>query len=130
MEPSPKPERSARALQPTPVCELPPPPRATCRRLRAGAPSPNMAPTTRIWQVHRVARNGRNAEYLSGEEPALGAALAPEYIVGVQAEGVAAVAKHFILNNQETHRDTVSSNADDRTLWEVYYPPFEAAVRA
>ena len=48
----------------------------------------------------------------------------------MQSEGVAAVVKHYILNNQETARDTESSDASDRTLWEVYYPPFEAAVRA
>eukprot|EP00966_Prymnesium_polylepis_P318542 7357590-Prymnesium_polylepis.1 len=80
--------------------------------------------------VHRIARNGRNAEYLSGEEPALGAALAPRYIAGVQAEGVGAVAKHYILNSQETHRMSSSSDADERTLQEVYLPPFAAAVRA
>jgi len=80
--------------------------------------------------VHRVARNGRNAEYLSGEDGALGAPLAAAYVEGVQSEGVAAVVKHFALNSQETHRDTQSSDAADRTLWEVYYPPFEAAVRA
>ena len=80
--------------------------------------------------VHRVARNGRNAEYLSGEDGALGAPLADGYVRGVQGEGVAAVVKHFVLNSQETHRSAQSSDASDRTLWEVYYPPFEAAVRA
>ena len=80
--------------------------------------------------VHRVARNGRNAEYLSGEDGALGAPLADGYVRGVQGEGVAAVVKHFVLSSQETHRSAQSSDASDRTLWEVYYPPFEAAVRA
>ena len=69
--------------------------------------------------VHRIARNGRNAEYLSGEEPALGAKLAPEYVRGVQAEGVAACVKHFVLNSQETRRDSESSDASDRTLFEA-----------
>ena len=41
--------------------------------------------------------------------------------------GVAATVKHFVLNNQEEHRDTESSDASERTLFEVYYPPFEAA---
>ena len=50
--------------------------------------------------VHRVAHNGRNGEYLSGEEPGLGAKLTPQYVRGVQAEGVAAVVKHFVLNSQ------------------------------
>ena len=50
--------------------------------------------------MHRVARNGRNAEYLSGEDPALGARLVGEYVRGVQSRGVAAVVKHFVLNSQ------------------------------
>jgi len=49
---------------------------------------------------------------------------------GVQSEGVAAVVKHWVLNSQETHREYVSSDASDRTLWEVYLPPFRAAVDA
>ena len=80
--------------------------------------------------VARVAMNGRNAEYLSGEDPYLGAALTAEYVRGVQGAGVAACVKHFVLNSQETNRNSESSNAGDRALWEVYYPPFEAAVKA
>ena len=80
--------------------------------------------------VQRVPLNGRNAEYISGEEPSLGAALAAAYVRGVQSVGVAAVPKHFVLNQQETHRTDVDSTIDSRTLWEVYYPPFEAAVQA
>jgi beta-glucosidase len=44
--------------------------------------------------------------------------------------GVMASVKHFVLNNQETNRFSVSSNVDARTLWEIYYVPFEAAVKA
>ena len=44
--------------------------------------------------------------------------------------GVAAVVKHWVLNSQETNRNSQSSDADDRTLFEVYYPPFRAAVEA
>ena len=80
--------------------------------------------------VHRIARNGRNAEYMSGEDGHLGAPLAAAYVRGVQMMGVAATVKHFVLNNQEEHRDTESSDASERTLFEVYYPPFEAAVKA
>ena len=69
--------------------------------------------------VHRVARNGRNAEYLSGEDPHLGVALAPEYVAGVQGEGVAGVAKHYALNNQETRRDTISDDASERALGDL-----------
>ena len=80
--------------------------------------------------MQRVPLNGRNAEYISGEEPALGAALTAAYVRGVQGAGVAAVAKHFTLNQQETYRATTNAVVDARTRWEVYYPPYEAAVRA
>merc|ERR1740138_1657016 len=38
--------------------------------------------------------------------------------------------KHFAFNEQETKRDYESSNVDETTAWESYYPPFEAAVKA
>jgi beta-glucosidase len=80
--------------------------------------------------VHRVARNGRNFEYLSGEDPFLGARLAEAYVKGVQSQGVFAVVKHWIFNAQETNRFSESSNVDDKTAWELYYPPFQSAVDA
>lgn len=81
--------------------------------------------------VHRVPYNGRNAEYLSGEEPYLGRRLAPAYVRGAQeGAGIGAVLKHFVLNQQETERSKVDSVVDERTLWELYYPPFEATVGA
>jgi len=81
-------------------------------------------------QVHRVARNGRNFEYMSGEDPHLGSVLAAAYVRGVQGQGVMACVKHWAFNEQETDRSTQSSDVDDRTAWELYYPPFEAAIRA
>lgn len=80
--------------------------------------------------VHRVARNGRNFEYISGEDPHLGSKLAAAYVRGVQSTGVFAVMKHFAFNEQETNRNTASSNVDEKTAWELYYPPFQAAVDA
>jgi len=85
--------------------------------------------------VHRVASNGRNFEYLSGEDPYLGARLVRPFVRGVQSEGVMACAKHFAFNEQETNRGTdkgpaSSSEVEARTAWEIYYPPFEAAVEA
>jgi len=80
--------------------------------------------------VHRVARNGRNFEYLSGEDPYLGARLTEQYVSGVQSQGVMAVMKHWVLNNQETNRNSESSVVDEKTLHELYYPPFEAGVEA
>lgn len=80
--------------------------------------------------VARVPRGGRNFEYMSGEDPYLGAALAGPTIRGIQSRGVIATAKHFLLNNQEDHRGNMSSNVDERTLRQIYLPPFEAAVEA
>lgn len=81
-------------------------------------------------QVHRVQRNGRNFEYLSGEDPYLGARLSAAYVEAVQAAGVIGCAKHWAFNEQEISRMDSSSDVDEKTAWEIYYPPFEAAVKA
>jgi len=70
---------------------------------------------------------GRNFEYLS-EDPFLNAALAVNYIEGVQSQGVIATVKHYALNNLEYNRHNVSVEVDERTLREIYLPAFEAAV--
>ena len=80
--------------------------------------------------VARVARCGRSAEYLTGEEPSLGAALGAAYVRGLQSMGVAASVKHFVANAQENHRDSIDSIIDERSLREIYYAPFEACVKA
>lgn len=46
--------------------------------------------------VARVPRNGRNFEYISGEDPHLGAALVGPVVKGIQAQGVVANAKHYM----------------------------------
>eukprot|EP00933_Yihiella_yeosuensis_P032336 TRINITY_DN25930_c0_g1_i1.p1 TRINITY_DN25930_c0_g1~~TRINITY_DN25930_c0_g1_i1.p1 ORF type:complete len:733 (+),score=141.33 TRINITY_DN25930_c0_g1_i1:163-2199(+) len=80
--------------------------------------------------VARVPRNGRNFEYLSGEDPFLGKSLVGPAVKGIQSQKVVANAKHWVLNNQETARQHVSSEIDERTRFEMYYPPFEAAIQA
>jgi len=80
--------------------------------------------------VARVARNGRNFEYISGEDPYLGSQLAAAYVRGVQNGGVMTVTKHYALNQEEWKRDVGSSDVDDKTAWELYYPPYQAAVDA
>jgi beta-glucosidase len=80
--------------------------------------------------VARVPRNGRNFEYLSGEDPFLGYTLAKPAVEGMQSEGVVANAKHWVNNNQETDRGSVNEVVDERTQFEIYYPPFEGAIEA
>lgn len=84
-----------------------------------------LAPTVNI---HRSGLNGRNFECYS-EDPMLTSALAVAYIEGVQSQGIAATIKHFVANESEIERQTMSSDMDERTLREIYLPPFEAAVK-
>ncbi len=78
--------------------------------------------------IHRSPLGGRNFEYL-GEDPLLAGKTAAAFIRGVQSEGVLATVKHFAGNNQEWDRNHVSSEIDERTLREIYFPAFERAVR-
>jgi len=78
--------------------------------------------------IYRAPMNGRNFEYF-GEDPYLGSRMVVRYVEGVQSQGVVATVKHFALNNQEWDRHNVSSDADERTIREIYLPVFEAAVR-
>jgi len=78
--------------------------------------------------MHRSPLNGRNFECYS-EDPYLTARLAVAYITGLQSRGISATVKHFIANDSEYQRNTISSDVDERTLREIYLPPFEAAVR-
>jgi Glycosyl hydrolase family 3 N terminal domain len=70
----------------------------------------------------RVPVNGRNFEYLSGEDPFLGYTMVQPVIKGIQSQGVIANAKHFMNNNQETNRQYVSANVDERRgSWRVVH---------
>ena len=79
--------------------------------------------------IYRSPLCGRNFEYM-GEDPLLASRTAVQYIKGVQSQGVMATVKHFALNNQEFNRHHVSSDADERTMNEIYFPAFKAAVDA
>jgi len=80
--------------------------------------------------VARVPKCGRNFEYLSGEDPYLGFRLVQPVIRGIQSKGVIANAKHWVNNNQETDRSGGNEVVDERTRWEMYYPPFLGAIKA
>ena len=77
--------------------------------------------------IARVPENGRNFEAF-GEDPFLSAQTAVAEITGIQQNPVIATVKHYAVNSQETNRYYVSSNLNDRTLHEIYLPPFAAAV--
>jgi beta-glucosidase len=77
--------------------------------------------------ISRSPLAGRNFEYFS-EDPFLAAAMVVPYVQGVQSQGVIATVKHYALNNQEYNRHNVSVDVDERTMREIYLPPFEAAV--
>ncbi len=76
----------------------------------------------------RVPINGRTFEAY-GEDPFLISRVAVANIRAIQAHGVLAMVKHYIANNQEEQRMSVDVRASERTLRELYLPPFEAAVR-
>ena len=78
--------------------------------------------------IKRSPTCGRNFEYYS-EDPYLSGKISSAFIRGVQGEGVAACAKHFFVNNQETRRFSTSANLSQRALYEIYLPSFEMAVR-
>ena len=77
--------------------------------------------------IYRSALCGRNFEYY-GEDPYLASETALNYIEGMQEQGVMATIKHFALNQQEYDRHGVSSNADERTMNEIYFTTFRKAV--
>ncbi|KAI0397752.1 glycoside hydrolase family 3 protein [Xylariaceae sp. FL0594] len=77
----------------------------------------------------RNAAGGRNWEGF-GADPYLQGIAMSETIQGIQGVGVQANAKHFILNEQELNRETMSSTVDDRTMHELYLWPFADAVHA
>jgi beta-glucosidase len=74
-------------------------------------------------------RWGRIAEG-SGEDPYLGSLLAAARVRGFQ-ESILATAKHFAAYGAaEAGRDYNTADISERTVREVYFPPFKAAVDA
>ena len=71
---------------------------------------------------------GRNFEYFS-EDPYLAGRMATEIIRGIQSRNVGTSIKHFAMNSQEHRRMSSSSDADERTIREIYFPAFEMAVK-
>ena len=78
--------------------------------------------------IHRHPLGGRHFECFS-EDPFLTGKIAIDYVKGVQSKKVAACLKHFVGNDTEFERYTVSSNIDEKTLREIYLLPFEMAIK-
>jgi len=79
--------------------------------------------------IARIPQGGRNFESF-GEDPYLAGEMAFASVTGIQSNGIIATVKHYVDNNQEYHRNSVSANVDERTQHEIYYPAFKRAVDA
>jgi beta-glucosidase len=77
--------------------------------------------------INRTPFCGRTYEYYS-EDPYLTKEMSIPFVKGVQSQRVAACPKHYVANNQETNRYTVSAEIDERTLHEIYLRAFKETV--
>ena len=79
--------------------------------------------------IARDPRCGRTEESY-GEDPFLAARMAHAFVKGVQSQGVIATPKHFVANFVGNGgRDSHEIHFSKRILREVYFPPFEAAIK-
>lgn len=79
--------------------------------------------------ILRDPRSGRNPEYYA-EDQVLTGVLASSVIRNVQEHGVGCVIKHFVGNDQETHRKQCANGVvSERALREVYLKAFEIVVK-
>ena len=78
--------------------------------------------------IHRSPFSGRNWEYYS-EDPLLSGKMAANVVQGANSKGVYTYLKHFALNDQETNREGVLTWASEQSMREIYYRPFELAVK-
>jgi beta-glucosidase len=77
----------------------------------------------------KFAQGGRNWEGF-GSDPYLQGIMMAQTIEGMQEAGVQATAKHWIANEQELNRETMSSDVPDKVLRELYVWPFMDAVHS
>lgn len=78
--------------------------------------------------IQRTPQSGRYFENFS-EDPYLTAQMAVGYIQGMQSQNVASCVKHYVCNDQESGRHTITVEVDERPLHEIYLTPFEAAIK-
>ncbi len=80
--------------------------------------------------IHRSPFSGRNFEYYS-EDATLTGLMLTEVVGGARSKGMVTFMKHYALNDQETNRDTdgIATWADEQTMRENYFKPFEWAIK-
>lgn len=78
--------------------------------------------------LHRTAIAGRNFEYFS-EDPYLSGVMGVQVTRAIQAHGVIAMAKHFVVNDQEHERFRTNVEVEEGVLRELYLLPFEMLVK-
>jgi beta-glucosidase len=78
--------------------------------------------------VTREPRNGRNFEYL-GEDPILAGKLVGQLIKGTQDQHMIGDIKHYAINDQESGRNAVNVNIDERSMRETDLLAFEIGIR-
>ena len=78
--------------------------------------------------IARDPRGGRAAESY-GEDPLLSGVTGAAVAAGFEDNDVIGMLKHFTAYNQEDHRRTLDVRVSERALHEVYYAPFERAIR-
>lgn len=79
--------------------------------------------------LHRTPSGGRNFEYMS-EDTYLGGTIIANLATGMQSPGgLCAGVKHFMLNNQETHRGTVHTYVSEQALREAYAEAWEICFK-
>ncbi|NPD88725.1 MAG: glycosyl hydrolase [Asgard group archaeon] len=77
--------------------------------------------------IDRSPLNGRTFEYYS-EDPHLTKEISIPFVKGIQSQRIAACPKHYVANNQETHRHIIDVQVDERTLQEIYLRAFKEIV--
>jgi beta-glucosidase len=78
--------------------------------------------------LHRTPIAGRNFEYFS-EDPYLSGVMGVAVTRAIQGHDVIAMAKHYVVNDQETERFRTSVEVDEDVLRELYLLPFEMLVK-
>lgn len=80
--------------------------------------------------IHRSPFGGRCSEYFS-EDPFISGMMGAAEVEGIQSRGVLPTVKHFVANEQETHRSIGGdlSWLSEQALREIYLKPFEYTVK-